>query len=264
MRPARWASLCAALAAAAAFLACSNRMASGNGDATETGNARVAGVVLDSAGAPVRGAVVDILPSDFDPVAGVSVPDSLKDTTDAHGRYRFTRLADGEYNVLASDDASHTRLSVWGIRVGTDSVIVPADTLRAPGSLVVPLPETADSGVGWVYVPGTLLRVRVDSELRIAGEVEIDSVPMGLVPAIEYAKGPGSERLVVARDVAVRSGETTHVDAYAQWPHARKLYLNTASGAAATAKDQRDFPLLVRLAAPAFDFSQSTRDGSGM
>lgn len=262
MRFPRPLGLCAALSLAAAFLACSNRVASGGGDATETGNARVAGIVLDSMGAPVRGAVVDILPSGFDPVAGAAVPDSLKDTTDAQGRYRFTRLADGEYNVLASDDASHTRLSVWGIRLGADSVLVPADTLRIPGSLVIPIPETADSGVGWIYVPGTLLRVRVDSELRIAGEVVLDSVPMGLVPAIEYAKGPGAARLTVARDIAVRSGEVTHVDAYAMWPHARKLFLNTASGTAAIAKDQRDFPLLVRLAAPSFDFSQSTRNGA--
>jgi biopolymer transport protein ExbB len=69
---------------------------------------------------------------------------------------------------------------------------------------------------------------------------------------------------VLAREVPVRPGLETRVDAYALWPYSRKLLLNTADGAAALAHDLRDFPLLVRLAAPAFDFSQAAPDGSDL
>ncbi len=252
----------AALVGSAVLLACSNRMASG-GDATETGNARVAGVVMTEGGVPSHGAQVTILPADYDPSAGKAVPDTLLDTTDANGRYRFTRLADGEYDVLVRNDDEHTRLSIYGIRVAQDSVILPADTLHAPGAVVVPLPETADSGLGWIYIPGTQIRGRVDSEVRIAGAITLDSVPAGLVPRIEYKKADSaSAPMVLARDVQVRKGEVTHVDAYAAWPHARKLIANTGSGVTLISKDMIDFPMLVRLQAPAFDFSQSIARGA--
>jgi hypothetical protein len=251
------------LAAAACLAACIDRLASG-GDATETGNARVSGVVRGEDGRGVVGAEVVLVPADYDPTTGAPFPDSLKDTTDASGRYRFARAAAGEYNVLARHDATRTRLSVWGVRLGADPVRVPDDTLRVPGALSVPLPETGDSGSGWIYVPGTFLRVRIDSELRLAGKVELDSVPAGLVPMLAYAKAAGAPALALARNVVVRKGGISAVDAYAMWPYARKVLLNTAAGTTALSHDLRDFPLLVRLAAPAFDFSQAAPGGADL
>lgn len=256
--------LAAAAACAAWLAACANRVA-GGGDATETGNARIRGVVVTEDGLPARGAEVTVLPSDYDPVRGQAVPDSLRDTTDAQGRYRFTKLADGEYNVAATHPGTRARLSIYGITLAEDSVEVPADTLHAPGAISMPLPETLDSGVGWVYIPGTQFRKRVDSELRISGSILIDSVPAGLVPSVVYTKGEADSRpIVLARGVPVAKMQTTWVDAFATWPFKRKLILNTATGAAATSKAQRDFPLLVRLAAPAFDFSKARAGGADL
>jgi hypothetical protein len=256
--------LAAVSAAAAAMLAaCFDRLASG-GDATETGNARVSGVVRGEDGRSAVGAEVVLVPSDFNPAAGTAMPDSLKDTTDAEGRYRFDRTAAGEYNVLALDRAARTRLSVWGVRLGQDPVEVPDATLHIPGTLSIPVPESADSGAGWIFVPGTLLRVRVDSETRASGWATLDSVPAGVVPGLAYANSLGDAPKVIARDVAVGKGKTAAVDAYDAWPHSSRLTLNTAAGATALAKDLYDFPLLVRLAAPAFDFSQAAADGSDL
>lgn len=251
------------LAAAALLAACFDRLASG-GDATETGNARVSGVVRGEDGRSAVGAEVVLVPSGFNPVAGTAMPDSLKDTTDAEGRYRFHRTAAGDYNVLALDSRARTRLSVWGVRLGRDPVEVPDATLHAPGSLSVPVPESADSGAGWIFVPGTLLRVRIDSEIRASGWATLDSVPAGMVPALSYAVSAGAAPMVIARDVAVGKGKAATVDAYDTWPHSSRLALNTAAGATALAKDLYDFPLLVRLSAPAFDFSQAAPDGSDL
>ncbi|MBW8888525.1 MAG: DUF2341 domain-containing protein [Fibrobacteres bacterium] len=259
----RWAFIAGALAAALGLAACIDRLASG-GDATEAGNARVSGVVLGEDSVPVAGAEVIILPSDYNPLTAGPVPDSLKVTTDSQGRYRFLSLAPGEYNVLAHDGAGRGRLAVWGVRLGSDSVKVPADTLHATGSLSVPMPETLDSDSGWIYLPGTLLRARIDSELRLAGMVRIDSVPAGTVPTVACARGLGGPALLLAKNVLVRKAEVSPVDAYALWPYSRKVLLNTATGATALSHDLRDFPLLVRLAAPAFDFSQAGSGGSDL
>lgn len=242
---------------------CGERLASGGGDATETGNARVSGQVVKEGGVPVSGAEVMILPSDWNPVRGGSFPDSLKDTTDADGRYRFTRLADGEYNMQVLHLRTRTRSMVMEILLAKDSVVVPQDTLHAPGGLSVPLPETQDSGVGWVYVPGTTLRARVDSELRIAGRVLMDSVPAGLFPSIVYTKGEAdSKPVLLAQKVEVVKAQITYVNAFATWGHSAKLVLNTTASGVSIAKDQQGFPLLVRLASPAFDFSQAAAGGA--
>ena len=79
------------------------------GDATETGKARVAGQVVKEDEPPIAGAEVIILSSDFNPASGIAVPDSHKDTTDVDGRYRFTRLEAGSYNMQFNDQSGRTR-----------------------------------------------------------------------------------------------------------------------------------------------------------
>ncbi len=254
----------AAAMAIAAWLAsgCGERLASG-GDATETGNARVAGQIVEESGKPVAGAEVTILPSDWNPVRGGAVPDSQKDTTDADGRYRFTRLVSGEYNLQVLQLQSRTRSAVFAIQLALDSVLVPKDTLHACGALSVPLPETKDSGVGYVYIPGTTFRTRVDSELRISGSILLDSLPPGLVPSVLYTKGDSDSRPIsLAKDLNVLKSQVTYVSAYATWSHSAKWILNTTASGVAIAKDQKGFPVLVRLAAPAFDFSQAAAGGA--
>lgn len=243
---------------------CADRLASG-GDATETGNARILGRIVDESGAPSEGAQVIVLSSEWDPSRGIAVPDSQKDTTDSQGRYRFTRLASGGYNLMAFDPRTRTRSAVYGIELAADSVLVPKDTLHVTGTLSVPLPETQDSGAGWVYVPGTHIRARVDSEIRIAGIIRLDSVPAGIMPSVVYAKGDSvSEPVLIGEDVKVDKGEMTHVNAYAAWNHSARLKLNTSATGVAIENDLRDFPLLVRLAAPEFDFSQASAGGADL
>ncbi|HKP98473.1 MAG TPA: DUF2341 domain-containing protein [Fibrobacteria bacterium] len=246
------------------FQACGERVASG-GDATETGNARVAGQVVREDGLPMAGAEVAILPSDFIPLGAAAVPDSQKDTTDGRGHYRFTRLKEGRYNLMVQHRETRTRSILFGIRLEADSVNVPEDTLHAPGAMSVPLPETSDSGVGYIYIPGTTYRKRIDSELRIAGSVVLDSLPPGIMPSVVYAKGESDARtLVIATEVAVRESALSQVNAYAAWAHSAKLAMNTSKSGTETTRDQRDFPLLVRLSAPAFDFSAAAPGGADL
>lgn len=243
---------------------CADQVASG-GDATETGNARIQGRIVNESGAAEAGVQVTVLNSEWNPLHGIAVPDSQKDTTDSEGRYRFTRLASGDYNLMALSPLTRTRSAVYGIELAADSVMVPKDTLHAAGALSVPLPETRDSGVGWIYVPGTHLRARVDSEIRLTGVVRLDSVPHGILPSLVYAKGDSASKpVLIAENVKVTKAETAHVNAYSIWNHVARLKLNTSETGVAIETDQRDFPLLVRLSAPEFDFSQASADGADL
>lgn len=244
---------------------CADKVATG-GDGTETGNARIQGRIVDEGGVlPAVGALVTVLSSEWDPSRGIAVPDSQKDTTDSLGRYRFTRLASGGYNLMALNPVTRTRSAVYGIELASDSVLVPKDTLHVTGSLSVPLPETRDSGVGWIYVPGTQIRARVDSEIRMAGVIRLDSVPAGVMPSIVYSKGDSASKpVLVAQDVKVVEGQQTNVNAFAAWNHVARLKLNTSATGVALENDVRDFPLLVRLSAPDFDFSQASAGGADL
>ncbi|MEO7427156.1 MAG: DUF2341 domain-containing protein [Fibrobacteria bacterium] len=249
--------------------ACGERLA-GGGDATETGSARVSGQVVLENGRPIAGAEVFILPADYNPMAGAALPDSQKDTTDTDGRYRFTRLGNGNYNLQVQHSGTHTRSLFLGIRLAIDpavkdSVSVPEDTLRAPGSVSIPLPENRDSGIGYVFIPGTTFRKRVGSEEQRVGSVLLDSLPAGRMPSVEYIdEDPDAKRVELASDVGVQPGALTNVNAYATWGHSAVLALNTSASGVAIATDQTDFPLLVRLASPAFDFSAATPGGADL
>ena len=262
-----------ALRWAMAFLACgfmggcgwNDQAMGGGGDATETGNARVAGHLVLEDGHPAEGAQVIILASNYNPVRDPSIPDSQQVLTDVKGLFKFEKLDSGEYNIQVRHPVTHTCLLIYNIKVALEKVRVPEDTLRLPGGLSVPIPETQDSGSGYVYVPGTTFKGRVDSEIRIAGKILIDSMPPGSIPSVVYSKGDtGSKVLVLAARVPVREGAVTLVPPFVDWSHSRKVALNTSSTGTLLAKDLYGFPMLVRLTAPDFDFSQAQADGSDL
>src|SRR5690606_26321008 len=236
----------------------------GGGDSTETGNALSGRIVMED-GLPAAGTEVQVLPSDFDPVDFPSVPDSLRTMTDGQGRYRFSRLQAGRYNVLARHSGSGKRLAIFDILLADASLGVPEEQLLSPGALSIPLPETPDSGGGHVYIPGTNYRVRVDPAMRVEGRVLLDSLPQGLMPALAYVgDDAGNEPIVLAEDIVIRGNEHTRVNAYARWSYSATLSLNTSETGVSLTKDFRDFPLLVRLESPAFDFSRAGPGGADL
>ncbi len=238
----------------------------GGGDATETGNARVAGNLVMENGEAASGAEVVILPEDFSPVGGDSIPDSLRVKTDASGKFAYAKLDSGRYTLSVHHGQSGKRLLISGIHLGSGKtqILLPKDTLHNSCKLVVPIPESPDSGLGFVYIPGTSIRGRVDSETRAAGKIVLDSVPPGILPSVSYCNGDGSARVVLDSNVKATKAATVFVPPYRNWSHARTLVLNTSATGVEISKPQFAFPLLVRLSSPAFDFSQAKADGSDL
>ena len=179
------------------------------GDATETGNATVAGVVYDTCNKPAAHTTVRLIPADYDPVKGPALSDSLLDTTNGSGAYSLRIRREGLFNIVASSLTDSTRALIKSVEVRIDSIAtVHACTLSRPGALSVFPPAGADTLSGFIYVAGTNLFARV-SGAKTA--VFLPGVPTGATPPIYYSV---KDSLVKIVDGAiVKSGDTTIVSA---------------------------------------------------
>ena len=118
------------------------------GGTSSSENAKVNGIITDTAGIPAPGTQVFLIPSGFNPARDQLAKNAFGDTTDASGSYAFTEVAPGTYNIEATNRAHGTSLLITGIALAKkDSLTVLQDTLRKPGTVVVALAGTAASVV---------------------------------------------------------------------------------------------------------------------
>jgi hypothetical protein len=218
----------------------------------------VIGCVYFPGGDPAAYTQVKLVPRNHNPVTMGMIPDSLIDTSDAHGGYAFKGIAPGFYNVQAVHLTQRTKLLITGIKVAPDdTTLVPSEVLHEPGAIRLLLPPECSRLDGYTYIPGTDIAAFPAND---GCEVLLDSVPAGLVPEVRFFV-LGDSAAVTKFDVLVKPGDTTTI-ANPAWKHSQKLGLNTSISGANVAGDVRDFPVLVRLNAGNFDFSQALADGA--
>jgi hypothetical protein len=229
------------------------------GGTSTSENGRIAGRTVTQTGQPASMVQVRLFPADYDPVKDAgAVP---VDTTDILGRYSFTNVSSGLYNVVPVQIDDRTRSLVKGVTVAEDTVIVPADTLLRTGAIKVVLPGGIDEINGYFYVPGTgIFSWLVDNN----GFIVLDSVPARVNLSVYYAvKGSSLAPQMIADSVIVLPGSVTTV-AYPGWKYSKKLSLNTTSTGANVAGTVMDFPLLVRLTNSKFNFAQAKSGGQDL
>jgi hypothetical protein len=244
------------LAALLAMFARCSQLTGGAGG--ETTNGRITGIVKYGDGSYASAARVQLYPADYDPVKDIAVVPA--DTTDPLGRYAFSSVAPGVYNVEAIQIDNSTKTLVVGIRVGKDTVKAPVSILGVPGAIKVSLPAGIDSTTGYLYIPGTSYFVFIGSH---SGFVVFDSVPAVIIPAVSYSSPSISAPAVIRYDVPVIPGDTTVVY-NPSWKYARRLFLNTTASGANVSGDVYNFPVLVRLTAGNFSFAQAKADGGDL
>jgi hypothetical protein len=150
------------------------------GGTIETTNGMVSGSVLEEEGGQAARTQVQLIPAGFDPVKDtLSIASTL---TEVDGRFRFTRVPPGQYNVICKRHQDHKSAMVTGISVAEDTISLEA-TLRANGSIGVTLSDTLDSEDGYVFIPGT----GIWNSLKGGRNVSLDSVPAGTIPRLCYA-----------------------------------------------------------------------------
>lgn len=180
-----------------------------------TGNSRVAGKIVRQDGTPATNTQVMLLKEDYNPVITTAISDSMIDTTDEAGAYAFV-AEEGAYNLEAVDVSNRTRALVRDIQVQMDSaeemVEVATTTLSAPGIIQVSLENLQPAVDGYLFIPGTSVKVQLDSSALASGTVEIDSIPTGGLPDLQYMTTRDTGTIIpVSQNLSVIAGGTVSV-----------------------------------------------------
>ncbi|MBD3320566.1 MAG: hypothetical protein GF350_05655 [Chitinivibrionales bacterium] len=189
---------------------CSSDDIAGTGTETSTKSAvaQVSGTIVDRNGAPVSNVVVQLVPSEHDPVLSKSASLPI-DITDEAGQYLLGVPDSGTYNVEAIHLSSTTRALVRDVFVDSDTLDIGQASLDNTGMLTVALPEHIDPVHGYVYIEGTSIFVNIASG---QDSITLIGVPATKVPAVYYSQeGDPSEAVLLAVNVVVFPDETTSV-----------------------------------------------------
>jgi hypothetical protein len=235
-------------AATVALLCLCTRQYAGGTSSSE--NAKVGGVIVDTAGSPAPGTSVLLIPSTFDPSRDQIKTSVRIDTTTGTGGYSFAGVGPGSYNIQATNPALGTQLLIQGIELRQhDSLQVAPNTLRKPGTVVVALSKSVNSSGGSIVIPGTTFQITVPAN---ASSVTLDSVPYGNINSIVLEHGATMVQL--AANVNLAPADTAYV------ANSAKITVNTSHSGAYCDTILTRFPLLVRLDGT-FAFGQARPDG---
>jgi hypothetical protein len=233
------------------------------GNSSET-VALVGGSIVDQNGKTVPGARVTLVPDGFNPLDGEAVPANLTTHTNINGEFFLSRIPKGRYAVEARHPDGGTRCFKSGLDLNAKTRI-PADTLRGPGHVRLRVPDYLKIAKGAVFIPHSTYAVPVTGAMVEHGIIDLDSVPSGNYPALAYSPDTGiGAPDTVGRNVDVTPGDTTDLGAFAGWRHAAAIAINTTSSGADVPLDVLHFPMLVRLDASNFNFSEAAADGKDL
>ncbi len=252
--PVRATLLTAVLTGGLALAGCEFETAGGNG--AETTN-HIAGIVERSDGTTAARAIVTAVPAGFNPIKDTLAP-GLIDTADEQGRFRIYNPVGGTYHLQIVDRAYGDRARKTGIEYTRGNTDAGRIRLRKSGSLSIAFPPGLKNGGGVVYVPGSTYRVDVGESSRTL----LDSLPETRLPIVAFSRNPGDPPIIIARDIDIRSGDTTllSVADTNTLPYEAKFAIKTTSAGAGVPEDVADIPILLRLDSSNFDFRISPAD----
>jgi hypothetical protein len=196
-----YAIIAAMMCAALAHLCCTADHAGGS----EIGNPNVVvGMVTDSAGNGVPDVAVYLV----DPLERQPqhlVPDSCyRGYSDNNGRYGITGIYSGEYNLIGIDSsgaAMFLRTVVISRPYDSESDTVPcgSDILTAAAKVIVAVADCSAESNAVLFVPGTILRVDVDT----CGEYLVRCP----ASTIDIVLARGDSSAVLADNITVEAGQ---------------------------------------------------------
>lgn len=240
----------------AAFLRCTSRQVTGVGTGSET----VIGRVIHGDGKPAGETFVTLYPFDYDPVkdSGLVI---CADTTDSNGNYSIVIPSSDIklYTLHAINQSMQTRTIVPDIEItDSESTFVENASLQKTGSIKIILPDSSDDKNGYVFIPGTIYHSYIEN-----GNVIIDSVPAQTIRNVYYNDYHPNGAQNLSENINVKP-QTTTVIVDSRQIYSRKIFLNTSPIGANIDGVVTDFPVLIRLRANNFDFSQVNENGSDL
>jgi hypothetical protein len=234
----------------------------GGGGATEETNGAMIGRIYNADGTPASYASIFVRPPDFlkDTIRSNEEGRAPDTRTDKNGFFKLDSLGYGSKNVEVQDECGNGLLIHVDL-VPEGSVRDPQDTLRPDGAVtgtLAPIPGVAVSGYVQVYGLDKVVHANA------AGRFSIRDLPVGdyrlqlVSPVAGWAyQQPMAVSVIANRtlDLGLLAPRKFGSENYADWGHARALFLNTQD--AGIADTLVTFPLLVRLNSGNFDFRES-------
>lgn len=237
-------------------LHCSTNTVSGT-SGSETGNGKVSGCIVDTAGRGHSGVQVMLLPNSYDPQKS---SDSVQlDTTDASGNYLFA-CPPGNYTIQSTNHSEGTKTYSDSVLVDTSDIVLAPDTLKVPGTITIALPGNGHLQNGYFYIPGTTI-YSFSNDTR--DTVTLDAVPAASITSVCYAETGNNDIRIIRNNIQVTAGDFSYID-NPEWEYARPVYINTSSTGVQITKKVADFPILIRLSKHNFTFEQSSDNGSDL
>ena len=210
------------LVAAAGVFRCSTQILTAGNSSSETTNGFVVGSLVKTDGTPADYTIVKLLPTNYDPVKDGPVPDSLTDTTDAAGTFRFHVSGEGMFNIEGVRPKTGERVLITGVETGkTDTAVVPRHMVQNPGSIKIILPAGVNTVNGYLYIPGTFIFTYLKNS---QGTADLDSVPADVNVDVALSATNSPQTSLLRDAIRVSSGDTAIVW-NSGWPHARKMVL---------------------------------------
>jgi hypothetical protein len=182
------------------------------GSGAETGNAKVAGIIVDASGKPASNVIVAIYPAFYNPITGTPSEYPLIDTTGISGEYNFIVPGKGSYTILAKDPITNDNAIVSAFNVEDENSSIPNSTLKKTGAIRINYTPEVEMKPGNIFIPGTSIRVAIDSIDIVAGFITIEAVPEGLLGALFFSTINGDYVTSIAEGISVKSEETTVTD----------------------------------------------------
>ena len=251
-----------ALGGTALMLAsCFEDPVAGDGGGTQTGNPSIAGRALDSLGNPIVQAVVFLRPDTFmTPVENASTgdlstltPDAVTDST---GYFELDSVPAGNYRLETNNLSGLAKLIPVNLATDTSTVDLQNLTLQTTGEIKGVLPKYMRKAGYRLRVRGLERLARADSA---TGKFSLANLPEGVFDC-QLATVDTHYAPIEIPDVPIQSGETWQVPLYGDWQYGGSLQLNTG----ALTAPLTDFPLLLRLRAGNFNFSQAKPEGEDL
>jgi hypothetical protein len=217
-------------------------------------------------GAPAANAVVTLRTWDYLPgPAGLQrgATQIANDTTDDSGAFFIDSVDLGDYALEVTDLVSRAVMArvvctpdSQQLRMGI-LTLVPTGTLS--GAVTVP---SGSAAATYAMVYGTEHVARVDS----AGRYQLTGLPEGAIDiriatSVDTVGASDTAGVIVVSGATLDIGTTTlrtfAGENYADWAHSRRVVINTTASGADISQDLTGVPLVIKLDANNFDFSQS-------
>lgn len=204
---------------------CSSSISDG-GSVSDVGNPCISGLVVDSSGSPIEGAIIKIYPSDYNPVS---------DSTDLFPISGVSE-ASGSFLIPISDSVTQYTINVYGVRNSSKSIVSnifgSIDTsskrkiiLNGFGHMKVIFKDSSNLEGSYLYISGsnnhmviTTSDILHDDERYV---VVFDSLPIGTMDELVF--WDGEKELGVAEDFIVDKSDTLDIHLNNIWSNFNNL-----------------------------------------